>query len=350
MFLSWIRLIGISFLFWTICACASIPPMSPERNDPVPRPLPPVVRQALASYDPGIPLIVVRFKDPQGRPAYQILRGNIFGSPNQRRTLRPADWLWVELDWYMYPSGGVYTFGTADTLEWEIEFWCTDGYGIYTYDTARIDSMPVTPQVGTGSHGTSHSPTTKPVGAWHPNSGFTDSNGIFLTKYSIPIASGDESHIIYAYLPEQGHPVCDDDVSVVFPYYAAVRVPDLVEVDEVLHDAIVSDHTSVYYATAEVRDLTYEVRDLWRDGPYSLDTAFRLNAASLPYGGINDINKNWSNPHLEHRMGTDVDIDTYTPDEVYLDELRRMGISAGFAACIIEDPKRDHVHCRAYAY
>jgi murein endopeptidase len=35
----------------------------------------------------------------------------------------------------------------------------------------------------------------------------------------------------------------------------------------------------------------------------------RINDASLPYGGLFDINGNWRTPHASHRNGKDVDIE-----------------------------------------
>jgi len=42
--------------------------------------------------------------------------------------------------------------------------------------------------------------------------------------------------------------------------------------------------------------------------PDGEDSTLIITGASLPYGGLYDINKNWTNAHKNHRAGEDADI------------------------------------------
>ncbi len=47
----------------------------------------------------------------------------------------------------------------------------------------------------------------------------------------------------------------------------------------------------------------------FRADPNNISGLMRLNDISLPYGGLFDINGGWSNPHVSHRIGNDIDIE-----------------------------------------
>lgn len=191
-------------------ACASSPTVGPEEPSERTRvdAISPDVRQALAASEiRDSRVIVIRQRSPDG-PKLQVLRGQF---AREGRSLQPSDWSWNELDWYVFPSGGQYpnyTFNTADSLYWDIEFLCQLYTGEYVHYNAHIDSIPVTPNDNTGGHLSAHSPSSRPVGEWSPDSGWTQGDGIVSTAYNIPIASGDEEHVIHGWHPGQETPAC----------------------------------------------------------------------------------------------------------------------------------------------
>lgn len=267
--------------------------------------------------------------------------------------LSPSDWTWDQLDWWMWPSGGKYTFNSSNNLQANWDFACQG----WVTENVRIDSLEHKPRAGTGSHGTLH--PKKPVGAWTPDQGST-TTGSWSTTYSIPKVSGDEKHILNWYVLSQPDPdyPCTQNHAVRSFYETAVRVstPDFVELvqgtNEIAFGSIDSDHSSIWYLRPEVRQRTYDLAAKWRvDYP---NKQLYVTAASLRYGGINDINKNWTTPHVEHRIGSDVDFDADPQTINTLNQLKAMGEGpapdslAFFSECPIHDGT--HVHCRYFRY
>jgi len=51
--------------------------------------------------------------------------------------------------------------------------------------------------------------------------------------------------------------------------------------------------------------------------------AIGINDMSLPWGGLFDIDNNWSTPHSKHRTGKSVDVDHSGVNEVKLDNIAK---------------------------
>lgn len=205
------------------------------------------------------------------------------------------------------------------------------------------------PSAEGAEHDYSDTATGRPVGTWSDTSGVTEPDGRFYSTITANIASGDEKVVLDWYANDSP---CVG-ISKTDEFRAAIRVPGLVEIaagaDLVLSPPDSHDPAGFWYLTPET--LT-SVQRLGREHRKLRGSALVLTAASLIQGGINDIDRDWAPWHVEHRIGTDVDIDDYPNDnlpEVLL-TLSLLGESPeiGFAECDVHF--RNHVHCREYRY
>lgn len=114
--------------------------------------------------------------------------------------------------------------------------------------------------------------------------------------------------------------------------------------------AVTSDHDTVFFAMPAARDATYRAALF-----YLLVTALddepgvvplRVNAASLLFGGLNDVRFDWSTPHSTHRVGTDVDLDGKPGPEGgnwrVWKKVKLASELAGFARCDVHNS--NHIH------
>jgi hypothetical protein len=69
-------------------------------------------------------------------------------------------------------------------------------------------------------------------------------------------------------------------------------------------NTISSDHSDIYLSWTEVDTLAHSTADNYFAAAQGNLT---VTAASLPFGGINDVTNNSNPPHNTHRIGTDVD-------------------------------------------
>jgi hypothetical protein len=191
----------------------------------------------------------------------------------------------------------------------------------------------------TGGHLSVHSLPAKPIGTWDPHNGAT-SGGVFSTKYTAKVASGDEEIHFDAVVNDDPSP-CKGPVE--FLSESATRVRGLVQITSarVTYETITSDHSSVFYATP-TSAARIDPTAIFYDSIQH--QTMRVNAASLPFGGVNDVNHNWAPPHSLHRVGKDVDIDGSADTQRIWDKLIKAATTGGgFRSCEVHD--RNHVHC-----
>ena len=95
-----------------------------------------------------------------------------------------------------------------------------------------------------------------------------------------------------------------------------VRVPGLNELHEGSDYKLIGDkpeHPINHFGTQElIADLQTIANQYVQLNP---GVRIRINDISLEYGGLFDINKDWSPPHKSHRLGTNADISIWGVDE-----------------------------------
>ncbi len=151
----------------------------------------------------------------------------------------------------------------------------------------------------------------------------TDTEGKIVLEYTAPEFSG-KFEVTAKSTTEQGE---DKDE-------LTVKVPELQPLPAGQHyrliglfgePGVISEHRKNHFGTetliAKVRTLANAV---YQDSAYVL----RINDISLPWGGVFDIENNWSTPHSRHRVGINVDIDDLDAngkriDAEYLERLVR---------------------------
>ncbi|MBI4541195.1 MAG: hypothetical protein HY704_16970, partial [Gemmatimonadetes bacterium] len=107
-----------------------------------------------------------------------------------------------------------------------------------------------------------------------------------------------------------------------------------------------SNHNSVFYATPAVATRTKATSSFYSQ---LTGSPFIVTAASLVFGGLNDINFNWRPPHQTHGIGTDVDMDGPADNWRVWQKLIRAGVrGGGFKKCEVHF--QNHVHCYALLY
>lgn len=217
-------------------------------------------------------------------------------------------------------------------------------------DSVTVDSTVLEPVANTGGHIDAEHIGEKPTGRWEPDSA-TITDGTLEQTFFADSVAGDDRSTMFWEVNEEGS-ACSG-VQFESVDRIAVRIPHLVPIPEgptLFVDTIISGHLAVNFAQNSVRRRTLLTAAFY-------DTLFsekmRLNAASLPFGGVYEVFPNWtwkdSDParrgHEFHRIGTDVDLDS--PDKSASVErlkwLRLFGEAAGFRKCIVEDG--NHVHC-----
>ena len=243
-----------------------------------------------------------------------------------------------DLQFIVNPAGP-HTGGAPNTITINWSFYCYDFATDQWKQLFQVDILDALQEAieNTGGHGTRHSLPAKPVGRWNPKTGTTSGAGIWTSTFTSGIASGDELITFKTNVRDEGD--CKGNVE--FYALSATRYRGLQELQGFPFGTITSDHASVFYATATMAGHASAA-----DGFYSAATGgtrFVVTAASLIYGGINDVNRNWTNPHVTHRIGTELDIDGSSDTQPVWDRLMRAGRRGGFARCEVHN--RNHVHC-----
>ncbi|MBI4538356.1 MAG: hypothetical protein HY704_02430, partial [Gemmatimonadetes bacterium] len=224
----------------------------------------------------------------------------------ERRSQAPAglhmDFAPNDLSFIVNPAGPN-TAAAPNTITVNWRFLCydfTQGRWVTQLNVTIHDVRQVRFE-GTGGHLNQHPIGSKPVGRWTPNAGVT-SAGSWQSTYASGVASGDELILFETTVADVGP--CQGPAT--FEAVNGVRFGGLVEIDGIVRGPITSNHNSVFYATPAVATRTKATSSFYRQ---LTGSPFIVTAASLVFGGLNDINFNWRPPHQTHGIGTDVDMD-----------------------------------------
>lgn len=244
-------------------------------------------------------------------------------------------------------SGVNWTFGCVDPSTGQF----------FPMDEARVDSTVNEAIDQTGGHDNgAHDLSEKPTAEWDPREQIV-SNGHLSQSYTADVAAGDEVTEFHYVITDPAAPTgCRNNPQVV-SFLTAARVRGLVELvagtEHMYFDDITSDHFSVFYVTPEVKAATDNAAALFFQAMSGSDS-LRVNAASLIYGGINDVPTaaapapDWDPPHSSHRLGTDLDFDGATDTQTIHEAVVQAGHDSGFEYCFAEKNSAgvaDHVHC-----
>jgi hypothetical protein len=319
---------------------------------PAPHAISPEVRRALETAGPRQgPVMVFQATSGPSRAPMVARPGARGGTLATLAPERPRfDFAEQDLAFIANPSGGRAMGGVDSTFAGEFTFYC------YDYSTAQwtqllnvtVNDVSQQSFAGTGGHGTAHT-GTKPVGHWKPRTGNSTADGRFPSTYTSGVASGDEELDLTFTAHDASSPCAGLQTTNFF--YNAVRYRGLQLLTAqggLTISAISSNHTSIYYATPGAIASAYRAQ-VFYDSMTNHTDHLRVNAASLIYGGINDVTNNWAPPHRTHRIGTDVDFDGNADTQRVWD---RVSLAAtrggGFRRCEVHN--RNHVHCYARLY
>lgn len=342
------------------CTFVLLAACTPDRmTSPGPSPvrIAPEVQRVLDAIDPGerdAPVAVLQ-ADPGesgGAPRLSAAHATLLspGPAGPARTIDPGvrpsfNLDESELSFIVNPSGGRPMLFANSVMKVTFRFFCYDSRSGQWNQLLNVNVNSVTQRAvaGTGGHQTLHSLATKPVGTWSRVSGRTAADGTFLSDYTAGIASGDEQVRVNWTTLDAGSPCAGMNSLELFN--SAVRYRGLVlmaQRDGLVFWAIDSDHNSLAYATQGAANSTYRAQRYYKELTEGTDF-LSMNAASLIYGGINDVNNDWQGPHETHRVGTDVDIDGSADTQFVWDQVMLAGTKGGFARCEVHN--LNHVHC-----
>lgn len=254
---------------------------------------------------------------------------------------------------FIVNPGGPNTPGLVDSVHIAWSFFCfetLDGQIVITRSlNTTVTKIENTPILNTGGHLSNH-PAAKPVGAWEPEAGPLSADARFHTTYRAGPASGDETISLSYVLNDTncaGIPQTDLHLS-------AVRVLNLSRVPALpglTFATITSDNDDVFWGTSETLTRLAATVAAHQD---MFGTGLELEAISLPYGGLNDVNANWKTPHQTHRIGTDVDLDGPDDSPSTHANIIRAGRHGGFVYCAAHGGqpggRPNHVHCYGRRY
>lgn len=258
---------------------------------------------------------------------------------------RPAFDLQSDLLFVIPPAASKYTYNTNSTLPYKLHWECV---------VNGVDEGPIVAQVqnithsaidGTGGHGASRH-GQKPHGASQPLTGTTGGDGYSVSTYSASAAAGDEGMAVD--WTAIGGPADCIGSTFTDSYSHATRWTGLARQSSsanLTFSTITSDHSDIYYVTPEANAATLRTAAAWRD---NTGRTLQLNASSLIFGGINDVQNSWKPPHQAHRTGADVDMDGIpgaagdTP-RVWNQVILTATAGGGFRKCEVHN--KDHVHC-----
>jgi hypothetical protein len=256
-----------------------------------------------------------------------------------------------ELNFIRPPKGGVYTLNATPYIDYKLNFYCYQGGELI----GLIKNVEITliEQIseGGGGHLDSHT-GLKPVGQNDPAFGVTDAAGDFVSRYTSGPVSGDERSDV-SYVVHDPTSPCDGEVGVK-TYYNATRWEGLVRLvpsSTLALCCLTSNHSDIYYVQPNIVQLAQLTADHFvNQVPGS--PALRVSAASLIYGGVEDIHNDWNPPHFEHRIGTDLDLAGPDTTHNMLMRIKNAGERAGFPDCHPESAgtRNAHTHCRFHPY
>jgi hypothetical protein len=189
--------------------------------------------------------------------------------------------------------------------------------------------------------------------AMHPIDG---ASGATLT-YWPPIVSGDVKVSILGY-DSQGNQIQSAP-----PITFRVKVPNLVALDgdsytlKCAGNTAISgceaggyQHTDFYNVTPAVRELMSKIGSKY-DEAFSDDAQLIINDASLAWGGLYDFKNSWSAPHMYHRRGTDVDVNSKSIPDDNRDEFNKIVChNKAFPKREAVGTINEHYHLYFYAY
>jgi len=250
-----------------------------------------------------------------------------------------------ELVFVVNPSGGLSMFYADSVQKVTFRFYCYDSRSGVWSQLLNVNVNSVTQRAiaGTGGHNALHPLASKPVGAWKPGNGRTQADGTFVSDYTSGIASGDEQIRVNWTTLDAGSPCAG--MNALNTFNSAVRYRGLVLMaarDGLVLWPVDSDHNSISYSTQGAANATYRAQRYYKELTGETDF-LSMNAASLIFGGINDVNNDWAPPHHTHRVGTDVDIDGGADTQYVWDQVMLAGTKGGFARCEVHN--LNHVHC-----
>jgi hypothetical protein len=271
------------------------------------------------------------------------------------------------------PAGGRATRWVNNTSTWTSGFTCTIG-GVTTrimgwqrdsiVNIARINpaNRATGAFVPTGGHGAAHT-SPKPVGSWSPRNGVADATGRVRSTFTSERAAGDEYVVEYWRITDPSDPCYQATIDGPgqrgreFWCRMGIRFRGLVRLAADSNLSIPttwsSNHDDLFYVTPSVRTATRRAGMNYQRLTSALPSgpqAMTVNAASLKFGGINDVDNNWShlpNGHNTHRTGEDVDVDGVNDTPAVHRRLALAAQRAGFERCDPHGPRGapNHVHC-----
>jgi len=249
------------------------------------------------------------------------------------------------------PNGGIYTLNATPWIDYKLNFYCYQGGEliglIKNVEVTLIEQIPE----GGGGHLGSHT-GLKPVGQNDPAFGVTDAAGDFVSRYTSGPVSGDERSDV-SYVVHDPTSPCDGETGVK-TYYNATRWDGLVRLvpsSTLGLCCLTSDHADIYYVQPNIVQLAQLTGDHFVH-QVAGSPALQVSAASLIYGGLEDIYGNWKPPHFEHRIGTDLDLAGPNTKHKTLMRIKDAGQRAGFPDCHPESAgtPNAHTHCRFHLY
>lgn len=217
-----------------------------------------------------------------------------------------------------------------------------------------VDSLKIRVTANTGGHIDGGHLGAKPKGRSTRTTGRSDALGEWPFTYYADSTAGDDQLLFYYTVYDTDEPAfCRGPKPAEPPFIFAKRYSqNLVRIDAqngIAHGTITSQHFDIFYASGSTSAKTQEAARLYQlNYPSSL---LRLTAATLIYGGLQDVNRNWRAPHIRHRIGTDVDLNA-APGGGGSERLRAIKAAcnrAGFFSAI-EESGRDHIHCFNFIY
>ncbi|HEX7117188.1 MAG TPA: hypothetical protein VF212_00260 [Longimicrobiales bacterium] len=294
---------------------------------------------------------VVGAEPPQASPRLQRASLRLDPVGTQRLVLPDLDPRFLL---FITSPSGPNTFGAPNEVTVVWAFFCIDpftGQEQQLFDVT-VHDISNEARAGSGGHMSEHPLAEKPVGTWDPQSGHTAADGTFMTRYRSKAASGDEEVRLRYTAHDAGSPCADQPAEGL--HFIGVRYPGLVPIEAVngiYFDNITSDHNTVFFATGETVEATYRAALFYllltaTDDEEGIEP-LRVNAASLVFGGLNDVRHNWAPPHRTHRVGTDVDMDgkadSSGDNPRVWNKVKLAARAAGFPLCQVHD--LNHVHC-----
>ncbi|MGI8402008.1 MAG: hypothetical protein ACR2NS_10475 [Gemmatimonadaceae bacterium] len=253
-----------------------------------------------------------------------------------------------DLMFIVQPAGGWKTPGGTPQFTFTLFWNCyLEGEDHGQLRNVTVGNITNTPLEGSGGHTGSHS-SPKPFGMTNPFTGVTDADGFFTTLYTATEISGDESMDVDWSTSDQASDCVG--FSGTDRYWHATRwdgLTPLTPTGDFQFLAIQSHHDNIYYAAAGIDQKVHKTARAYRLA-FPADTLW-VTAASLVYGGLEDIHNNWKEDHQLHRTGADVDFDGVRDDHTIWDPLgkfaKRVG---GFRKC--EPHGGSHLHCYTTQY